>query len=352
MANLPSVTSSLPRDLQMFIQRVREVMDGGGEDAVVTVRQLIASGIAKSKTGGGFASVEEPVQAPHPPRNLSSSGAMANIILSWDAPTYKGHAYTEIWAHTSDILGDAVLVGMTAGNSFAHNIGGTATRYYWARNVNQNGLASAYNATGGLQASTSSSPNFLMELLAETFGTNSQAPFFQIDTSTTINGVSVAAGTYMKSAFIHDAAITNAKIGNAAVDSAKIANATIVDGDIASATITGAKIGSATITGANIASATITSANIQNATIATADIADAAITNAKIGGAIQSTAYSAGSAGWKIDKDGSAELNNATFRGTLDVESASSGARLEITNSVLKVFDSSNVLRVKLGNLS
>jgi len=352
MPNLPSVTSSLPRDLQMFIQRVREVMDGGGDDAVVTVRQLIATGLVEKQAGGGFVPVNEPVDAPRPPRNLSASGAMANIILSWDAPTYKGHAYTEVWAHTSDVIGDAVLVGMAAGNSFAHNIGGTATRYYWARNVNQNGLASAYNATDGLQASTSASPNFLMELLAETYGTGSQAPFFQIDTSTTINGVSVPAGTYMKSAFIHDAAITNAKIGNAAVDSAKIANATIVDGDIASATITGAKIGSATITGANIASATITSANIQDATIATADIADAAITNAKIDDVIQSTAYSAGSAGWKIDKDGSAELNNATFRGTLDVESASSGARMEITNSALKVYDSSNVLRVKLGNLS
>ena len=99
-------------------------------------------------------------------------------------------------------------------------------------------------------------------------------------------------------------------------------------------------------------SATITSANIQDAAIVTADIADAAITNAKISGAIQSSAYASGSAGWKIDKDGSAELNNATFRGTLDVESASTGARMEITNSALKVFDSSNVLRVKLGNLS
>jgi len=282
MANLPSVTTPLPRDLQMFIQRVREVMDGGGDDAVVTVRQLIASGVAKGASGGGFASVDEPVNSPHPPRNLSASGAMANIILSWDAPTYKGHAYTEIWAHASNVIGDAVLVGMTAGNSFAHNIGGTASRYYWARNVNQNGLASAYNATGGLQAATSSSPNFLMEILAETYGTGSQAPFFQIDTATTINGVSVAAGTYMKSAFIHDAAITNAKIGNAAVDSAKIANATIVAGDIANATITGAKIGSATITGANIASATITNANIQDATIDTAKIANAAISLAKI----------------------------------------------------------------------
>ena len=506
MPNLPSVISPLPRDLQMFIQRVREALDGGGEDAVVTARQLIAAGVVEGKSGGGFAPVNGPVYSPRPPRNLSAAGALANIILSWDAPTYKGHAYTEVWAHTSDVIGDAVLVGMTAGNSFSHNLGAAAVRYYWVRNVNQNGLASAYNATNGTQGSTGQDAAYLLSVLsgevtstqlatslgtrinlidgastvtgsvnariatqattttnalalkadastvttlATTVGNNSSAivaettartnadsslasdittlqtttggqttsiqtnatsingleaqytvkidnngavagfglastttgsgnitsefivnadrfaimrgasdttvatvPFVVQTSATTVNGVSVPSGVYMADAFIKNGTITNAKIGNAAIDSAKIANATIVDGDIASATITGAKIGSATITGANIASATITSANIQNATIATADIADAAITNAKIDDVIQSTAYSAGSAGWKIDKDGSAELNNATFRGTLDVESASSGARMEITNSALKVYDSSNVLRVKLGNLS
>ena len=362
MANIPTVSSPLPRDLQHFIQRVREALDGGGADAVVTVRQLIAAGVVESKSGGGFAPVNGPVNSPRPPRNLTASGALANIILSWDAPNYSGHAYTEVWAHTSDIIGDAVLVGMTAGNSFAHNIGGTATRYYWARNVNQSGVASAYNATDGVQGATSSSPNFLMEVLAEAYGTNSQSPFFQIDTATTINGVSVPAGTYMKSAFIHAATITTAMIGDAAVDSAKIADATIVNGDIANATISGAKIDSATITSANIASATITSANIASATITSAnildgtitsaDIANAAITNAKIGNTIQSASYTSGSAGWKIDKTGDVELNAATFRGALSVKSSATGERTEITNSSIKVFDSSNVLRVKLGNLA
>ena len=42
---------------------------------------------------------------------------------------------------------------------------------------------------------------------------------------------------------------------------------------------------------------------------------------------------------------------NATFSGTLDVKSAASCARLEIKNNVIKVFDASGVLRVKIGDL-
>jgi len=80
-------------------------------------------------------------------------------------------------------------------------------------------------------------------------------------------------------------------------------------------------------------------------------IAQGSIDNAKIGNIIQSANYVAGSAGWKIDKAGQMEMNNAVFRGTIDVKSAASGARLEVKNNVINVFDSSNVLRVKLGNL-
>ena len=47
-----------------------------------------------------------------------------------------------------------------------------------------------------------------------------------------------------------------------------------------------------------------------------------------------------------------ATTGNATFAGTLSVASATSGARTEITNNVIKVYDSSGVLRVKLGDLS
>ena len=351
--NLPTVSSPLPRDLQQFVQRVREALDGGGVDAVLTARKLVAAGLITTNVSGNINPVVNPIviESPRPPSNLSASGAHASIIVSWNAPTYQGHAYSEIWAHTANVIGDAVLVGMTAGNSFAHTLGSNASRYYWARNINHNGVASSFNKTAGTLASTSQSPNFLMEILVETFGTNSQSPFFQIDTATTINGVQVPAGTYMKNAFIHNASITNAMVQDAAIDSAKIADATIVNGDIANATIQGAKIDSATIEGANIANGTITSANIQDATIQTADIANGAIENAKIGNVIQSSNYASGTAGWKIDKTGQIEANDATFRGTLDVANASSGSRLKITSTKIEVFDGST-LRVKIGDLS
>ncbi|EMT6578383.1 DUF1983 domain-containing protein, partial [Providencia rettgeri] len=47
-------------------------------------------------------------------------------------------------------------------------------------------------------------------------------------------------------------------------------------------------------------------------------IEDGSITNAKIGNVIQSNSYKAGDDGWKIDKNGDVELNNAIFRGRIE----------------------------------
>lgn len=58
---------------------------------------------------------------------------------------------------------------------------------------------------------------------------------------------------------------------------------------------------------------------IQNGQVYIRDafIADGAITNAKIGQFIQSTNYVAGSQGWNINKNGSAEFSQVTVRGTV-----------------------------------
>jgi len=167
VAKLPTVTSPLPRDLQQFVQRVREALDSGGPDAVVTARQLIAAGVVGSSTSGGITPIGGTIETPRAPSGLTASGALASIIVSWNGPQYKGHAYTEIWAHTSDLIGDAVLVGMTAGNNFAHTLGAAATRYYWVRNVNQNGVVSAFNATNGTQGSTGEDPAYLLTVLTD-----------------------------------------------------------------------------------------------------------------------------------------------------------------------------------------
>ena len=216
------------------------------------------------------------------------------------------------------------------------------------------------------------------------------SPFVVQTSTTTINGTSVPPGVYIRDAYIHDATITNAKIANLAVDNAKIAS-------LSATKITAGAIG--------------------------------------VGSYIQSTAFTAGSAGWKINADGTAELANAvvrggvyatygsiggitiasnavragqtaydtgtgfylgsngtfsignsagakltwngttlgvvgditgssgtftgsitgasgTFSGTINTVSAASGARMEIKNNVIKVYDSAGTLRVQLGDLS
>ena len=176
MPNLPSVTSPLPRDLQIFVQRVREAIDGGGLDGLVTARQMVASGVASFSNGSISSTAASRIDAPSPPTNLTGSGALANIVLSWDSPTYAGHSFTEVWAAAqtasqvsageAPLAPQAVLVGITAGDNFSHSLGSAATRYYWVKNVNQNGLASAFNATAGVAVTTGSDPAYVLSVLS------------------------------------------------------------------------------------------------------------------------------------------------------------------------------------------
>ena len=71
-------------------------------------------------------------------------------------------------------------------------------------------------------------------------------------------------------------------------------------------------------------------------------IQDGTITNAKIGSFISSTNYVPGVQGWRLNKDGTLEINGAI---------AGQG-RLTITHRAVKVFDSNNRLRVQLGDLT
>jgi hypothetical protein len=62
---------------------------------------------------------------------------------------------------------------------------------------------------------------------------------------------------------------------------------------------------------------------MDQAFIDSANIVDGTITNAKIGNVIQSGNYSAGSTGWQINKDGSAEFNGVVISRQLLVDSGS-----------------------------
>lgn len=91
---------------------------------------------------------------------------------------------------------------------------------------------------------------------------------------------------------------------------------------------------------------------IKDASIGTAKIADAAITTAKIAQQIQSTNYASGSAGWMINKNGSAELNNVTVRGTVYANSGKFKGSLEATSFVGDVASTNFIPQASFPNQS
>ena len=167
-----------------------------------------------------------------------------------------------------------------------------------------------------------------------------------------IGTVDGTTSVVISNALIQDAAISTAKIGLGVITTAKIADAAISTAKIGDAEITTAKIADAQITSAKIASLAVNTANINSAAITAAKIGDGEITNAKIKDVIHSSDFATGTTGWQIDKSGQAEFNNATFRGTLDIKSSPTGSRVEMKNNYIKVFDSSGVVRVQIGDLS
>ncbi len=349
--NLPSVTSVIPRDLRNFLDRLRELINGGGSGRLVTAQDLADAGVVTIDSGGGLtaAAVTTDFGTPPAPTSVTATPAIRNVIVEWDDPAYPTHAYAEVWGASTNSLAAAVLLGQTPGSIYADELGPSATRYYWVRFVNTQFTTGPYNATNGTVATTGADLAYTMGLLRDTYSGTSEAPFFQLNSPTVINGVTIPAGTYMKTAFIYDGEITNAKIANAAIDDAKIANlsaAKITAGTIAADRLTSAVI-NAKVT--NIDTAVIQSGFIDAARINSASIANAKITNANIDSGTISIA--------KIDTATITNLSSLSANmGTLTAGTI----RLPATGNSYLIIDGANnridvydngTLRVRIGNL-
>jgi hypothetical protein len=55
---------------------------------------------------------------PTKPTDISASGAMGVIVLTWPKVAYKKHGYTEVWASTTDSFSTAQYAGQTTGSYF------------------------------------------------------------------------------------------------------------------------------------------------------------------------------------------------------------------------------------------
>jgi hypothetical protein len=162
---LPSVTSDIPRDLRTFIDRLREIITGSGSGKIVTVGDLVSGGIASVTPGGGITTPDLSIDAPIVPTNVQADGAIQNILVSWDDPLYKGHAYAEVWGADTDDVGVAVLLGTSAGTTYTDFAGPSKVRYYWVRFVNRADVIGAFNAVSGTRGETGPEVQHLLDVL-------------------------------------------------------------------------------------------------------------------------------------------------------------------------------------------
>ena len=243
LPNIPAVTYTDDASLTNILSAMKLWMDkaaGNGLTGFASKQDLIDAGVlSKDPSGNLKPTADTSMAVPPVPTGLTASGAMTIILLEWDDPrlAYSNHGYTEIWAAEVDNFSSAQLVGQSSGVIFVHAVGEGSQRYYWIRFVSTAGVMGPYNAVGGTLGQTAQNPAYLLDAMS---GILDEQPFFTVETPTEINGVTIPVGTYMKSAFIHDAFITSAMIYELSAD--KITTGTLAAERIATNSITADKI--------------------------------------------------------------------------------------------------------------
>lgn len=223
LPNIPAVPLTDDRAMANFLQAAKLWMEkakGEGLTGFATKADLVRNKVlATDEQGnvipGSGGSPTPDLSLPPAPSGLRAVGAMTSILVEWDAPSYGNHGYAEIWAAETDDFTGAVMVGESGGFVFAHAVGEDQTRYYWVRFVSTAGIKGPYNAVGGTLGQTAKNPTYLLSVLTGELG---EQPFYELTEDTVIGGVTVPAGVYMKTAFIADASIDNAKIGDLSAD--------------------------------------------------------------------------------------------------------------------------------------
>jgi uncharacterized coiled-coil DUF342 family protein len=158
-------------ELQPLVENL-EILNGArgsGLDKAVLMRDLVDLGYIEMKRGaggnlkpsipgggGGIPGIpDDPtVELPTAPVGVYASGGFSNILIAWDSPKYKGHAYAEVYKAAVDDYSKASVIATTSANLYSDPVGTGKTFYYWVRFVNKNDQKGPPNSTQGTEGVT------------------------------------------------------------------------------------------------------------------------------------------------------------------------------------------------------
>ena len=224
---LPRIPASVGPELRRYLEGIEQITSirlgrrGDPRDRAITLRELIESGLAQelaaspwdpNRGTAGFVQGGTRLQdlaVPPAPTGFTAVGAFSQVILNWNYPAYANHSHTEVHSHTSDVIGDAQLIGIQNGRIFVDPVGSGQTRYYWVRHVNTDSIAGPFNSASGTVATTAVDVTHMLTLLsgaitssqlATSLATpignlpaNTASSITTIETEQTAQGVTIAA---------------------------------------------------------------------------------------------------------------------------------------------------------------
>ncbi len=127
---------------------------------------LINSAKSGGTNDGGLPITTGGVENPHAPINLSATGGFTFIAVRWDRPTYRGHAYAEVWRSETNSFSEATLIATEVADIFSDSVSMGAEFYYWVRFVNVADVRGPTQGASGVFAETVESAEAILSEIA------------------------------------------------------------------------------------------------------------------------------------------------------------------------------------------
>ena len=308
--------------------------------------------VGKDVWGNSSLPAKLTVQNPGPqaPTNLQLSPAFSAVWLRWTNPTDIDFSHTAVYQGTTNVFADATKVAETSGTTvFRGALSPGTTYYFWVVAYDTFGNASSQHPTGGLSTTTAS----VVATDIANFAITATKIFTKViileSDVWTDNSPSAGSIAWNSHVVVYAGAQYAIAGGNTAHKYVIWRNAatsyettdTHPDGPGGTPLADGDFIIATNISGVHdlawngIANQVIGSAYIQNAAINNAHIANVSADKIQAGtitgqeivlatdgltrSVMKSSNYSAGSAGWAIFSDGTAEFNAVTVRESISV---------------------------------
>jgi hypothetical protein len=314
----PSVTAFL-EDIQRNVRELRGIGVSNPDQLLVSRADLVSFGIAEKAENGGVVGMPSQSDAfdstpPAPPNNLVVTGGYSQVFLKWAAPVDSLRGYFEVYSNSVDDVSTAVKIGQTTAWLFSDDLQSSSTKYYWVRSVSRfdDAIKSSFNQAAGTIGVTAPNLDYVLNVMT---GANPDQPFYFLSSPTTIGGVLVPSGVYMKSIYALSATVSLFRAGLAVIDTANIIE------------LNASKINAGEMSADRIETNSLSGklATFTTGQFGTIFAGKAFLTSAMINSHLQSDNFNGnpatndpGSAGWYIGRDGKLFGTGVLVSGTIN----------------------------------